>query len=284
MMDARPGTYRTISPPEAQELVTSGAATILDVRTPDEYRSLGHIPGAILLPVDLIATGVSTLPRDGKPLLVYCEHGIRSAHAARFLATAGFQGVLNMSGGMSCWSGERAFDEATPCGRFGPSSWLIENADILPRGGSALDLACGRGRHALLLASAGYSVTAIDNDAVAMTALREDATALNLPLTTSQLDLETGAVDLGTHAYDLILVIHYLHRPLFPAIVRALKPGGLLLYETFTVDQAAHGHPRNPEFLLQHGELASLVAPLKSVRARDGEFEGRFVAGIAARL
>jgi len=188
-----------------------------------------------------------------------------------------------MSGGMSCWGGEREFEEGTPCGPFGPSSWLIDNADLLPRGGAALDLACGRGRHALLLASAGYTVTGVDKDPVKVAALREDAVALNLPLTIGLVDLETGDVDLGTGLYDLILVVHYLHRPLFPAIVRALRPGGLLLYETFTVDQAAHGHPRNPEFLLRHGELEALVAPLKAFRSRDGEFEGRFVAGIAAR-
>lgn len=283
MTDMAGGTHRTISPIEAQELVESGAVTILDVRSPGEYRGLGHIPGAILLPVDLVASGVATLPRDGKPLLVYCEHGIRSAHAARFLAAAGFRGVLNMSGGMSCWRGERDFAEGTPCGPFGPSSWLLENADILPAGGTALDLACGRGRHTLLLASAGYAVTGVDNDQGKLSALRDDAAALNLPLTTSQLDLETGQADLGAGLYDLILVVHYLHRPLFPAIHRALKPGGLLLYETFTVDQAAHGHPRNPDFLLKHGELESLVAPLAILRSRDGEFEGRFVAGVAAR-
>jgi hypothetical protein len=80
-----------------------------------------------------------------------------------------------------------------------------------------------------------------------------------------------------------VLVTHYLHRPLFPALTRTPRPGGLLLYETFTVDQARLGHPTNPDFLLEHGELATLVAPLQVLRQRDGEFEGRLVAGVAAR-
>jgi hypothetical protein len=56
----------------------------------------------------------------------------------------------------------------------------------------------------------------------------------------------------------------------------------VLVYETFTVDQAAHGHPRNPAFLLEHGELPRLVAPLDVLRQRDGLFEGRRVAGVVA--
>jgi SAM-dependent methyltransferase len=181
----------------------------------------------------------------------------------------------------------------------GPSSWLIESADLLPAAGPvgrtagsapprALDVACGSGRHALLLAAAGFEVHAIDRDAAAIEALRAAAGKLGLALRAEDGDLEAGDADpaafLGpAGAYDLILVIHYLHRPLFPALVRALAPGGLLLYETFTVDQAACGHPRNPAFLLEHGELPRLVAPLEIVRQRDGEFDGRWVAAVAAR-
>jgi len=68
-----------------------------------------------------------------------------------------------------------------------------------------------------------------------------------------------GVVDLGTEAYELVLVVHYLHRPLFPSLVRALAPGGLLLYETFTTAQAARGKPTNPDFLLEPGELLEAV-------------------------
>ncbi|HEV8701551.1 MAG TPA: methyltransferase domain-containing protein [Candidatus Polarisedimenticolia bacterium] len=202
--------------------------------------------------------------------------------------------------------GERA-------GVTGPSSWLIENADLLPPVPSpgtpagalpaqaqrprALDVACGSGRHALLLAAAGFEVLAIDRDAAAIEALRAAAGRLGLTLRAEVRDLEArdresggaghgsiaGPLEVaGPSTYDVILVVHYLHRPLFPALVSALAPEGLLLYETFTVDQAARGHPKNPDFLLKHGELPGLVAPLAIVRQREGEFDGRFVAAVAA--
>lgn len=188
-----------------------------------------------------------------------------------------------------------------------PSSWLIECAGLLPSspvagamGGTArpraLDVACGSGRHALLLAAAGLDVLAIDRDAAAIEGLQAAAKRLGLVLRTDIRDLETPDDDgpgggsiattggaLAPSTYDLIVVVHYLHRPLVPALVRALAPGGWLLYETFTVDQAAFGHPKNPAFLLQHGELPRLVAPLEVVRQREGEFDGRRVASVAAR-
>jgi SAM-dependent methyltransferase len=165
----------------------------------------------------------------------------------------------------------------------GPSSWLLENADLLPRGGRALDVACGRGRHALLLAGAGFRVDAVDRDEGCIAALAAVAERLELPVEARVLDLETGEVDLGDALYDIVLVFHYLHRPLFPALLRALATGGLLLYETFTTAQAARGKPPNPDFLLQPGELVTRVAPLEVLRQREGDFEGRMIASVAAR-
>jgi rhodanese-related sulfurtransferase len=263
-------------------MVAAAEVHVVDVRSPEEYRDLGHIPGAILLPVDLIVAGPATLPRDGRPLLVHCEHGVRSVAACNLLARAGVEGLLNMTGGLSVWRGPREFGPAEPA-VAGPSSWLLETADLLPpERGRALDVACGRGRHALLLAAAGFQVRAVDRDAAAVEALQATAERLSLDVHAEALDLESGSPDLGTGAYALVVVFQYLHRPLFPALVAALAPGGLLLYETFTVDQARRGRPTNPDFLLEHGELQRLVAPLSVVRERDGDFEGRAVAGLAA--
>jgi hypothetical protein len=80
----------------------------------------------------------------------------------------------------------------------------------------------------------------------------------------------------------LIVVVHYLHRPLFPSIVGALRPGGVLVYETFTRAQAARGKPTNPAFLLEAGELLTLVQPLTALDAREGDFDGRMVASVVA--
>lgn len=106
---------------------------------------------------------------------------------------------------------------------------------------------------------------------------------LGLALLAEELDLESGKAALGEQDHDGIVVVHYLHRPLFRELARALKPGGLLVYETFTVQQAALGRPRSPRFLLEPGELARLVAPLEVLRQREGEFEGCCVAGVVAR-
>ncbi len=273
--------FREVDPEEAAQLVRDGAVRLLDVRSPAEYAG-GHIPGAALLPVDLIASAPATLEPEGKPWLVYCEHGVRSLHAARILVQAGFPDVINMSGGMSAWRGPREHTAADPAAMPGPASWLLQNSDLLPWGGKALDVACGAGRNALLLAGAGLSVTAVDRDAGVIARLAQVARRLQLPLQAHASDLEMAGADLGEGAYDLVLVIHYLHRPLFPALVRALRPGGLLLYETFTTAQAARGRPTNPDYLLRPGELAQRVSGLEIVRQREGEFEGRMVAGVAA--
>jgi tellurite methyltransferase len=276
-----PPRWRDVDAADALQRVAAGDVHVVDVRTPEEYRELGHVPGAILLPLDLVVSGVATLPRDGRPLLVHCEHGVRSVYACELLARAGFEGLMNMRGGLSVWSGPREFGPGEPP-VSGPSSWLLENADLLPAArGRALDVACGRGRHALLLAAAGFEVHAVDREPAALASLETGARRLGLPVTVETLDLEAGSPALGRD-FALVAVFHYLHRPLFPALVAALAPGGLLLYETFTADQAALGHPKNPDFLLQHGELRRLVAPLEVVREREGLFEGRHVAGVAA--
>lgn len=164
-----------------------------------------------------------------------------------------------------------------------PSAWLVDNLDLMPPGGRVLDVACGRGRHALWLASAGFDVHAIDRNPDAIAFLRATAERLHLSLTAEVVDLEGDhPPDPGTSAYDAILVFNYLHRPLMPALRAALKPGGRLFYETFTARQAEKGHPKNPDFLLQDGELAQLVAPLTVLRSREGEVDGRFIASLVA--
>jgi rhodanese-related sulfurtransferase len=272
--------YRTIDHQEALQLLDTGSATVIDVRTPGEYDRLGHIPGAWLLPVDLIASAPAILPAEPRPVLVYCEHGVRSRAASELLAAAGVDNVLNLSSGLAGWRGPREFG---PGVLRGPSAWLIENADLLPRGGKVLDVACGRGRHALLLASAGFAVRAIDEDPQKIDRLRELAKRLALNVDAQVIDLETDPVpDLGSQEFDAIVVFNYLHRPLMPALREAAKPGGRIFYETFTTRQAERGHPRNPAFLLRDGELAELMAPFAILRSREGEFDGKFIASIVA--
>jgi SAM-dependent methyltransferase len=167
--------------------------------------------------------------------------------------------------------------------RDSPAPWLTGHAHLLPGRGTALDVACGSGRHARWLAERGLVTTAVDRDAAAIARVREEAEHRGLPLRADVLDLERGQVTLGTEAFDVIVVVHYLHRPLFPALRDALRPGGLLIYETFTRAQAARGKPTNPAFLLEPGELRTLVAPLEIVAEREGDVEGKMLASVIAR-
>ncbi len=219
------------------------------------------------------------LPDNQQPVLVYCEHGVRSVAASRLLAAAGVPAVLNLAGGLAGWSGPREFGDGV---LRGPSPWLIDNADLLPRGGKVLDVACGRGRHALLMASAGFEVRAIDRNPDAIEFLKITAARLNLHVDAAIVDLETEPPPDLAGTFEAILVFNYLHRALMPALRDAVAPGGRIFYETFTTRQAERGHPKNPDFLLRDGELTELMRPLTIVRAREGEFDGRFIASVVA--
>ncbi len=133
-----------------------------------------------------------------------------------------------------------------------------------------LDLACGSGRNGLWFAKQGYSVTFLDRD---LTSLSEEVKTLEANAELMQFDLEDGsAPELPKAQFDIILVFNYLHRPLFPQIKQALKPGGLVIYETFIEKQAEIGRPRNPKFLLKYGELKLVFSDWDCLHFRQGEF------------
>ena len=132
------------------------------------------------------------------------------------------------------------------------------------------------------MASAGFDVRAIDRNPEAIEFLKITARRLNLQVDAAIVDLETAPPPPIAGTFDAILVFNYLHRPLMPALRHAVAPGGRIFYETFTTRQAERGHPKNPDFLLREGELAELMAPLTIVRAREGEFDGRFIASVVA--
>jgi tellurite methyltransferase len=275
-----PVGFKTIDHASAQQLIADGV-TVIDVRTPREYEQLGHIPGALLIPVDLIASAPAVLDPATERVLVYCEHGVRSRAASEILATAGIPEVLNLAGGMEPWRGPREFGAGAI---NGPSTWLLNNADLIRRGGRVLDVACGRGRHALLLAGAGFNVTANDRNAEVIARLKDVAGRLGFQLDARAMDLETDPPpNLGSRQYDVILGFNYLHRPLMPALREATSVGGRIFYETFTVRQAERGHPRNPAFLLRDGELEELMAPFTIERSRAGDIDGRWIASIVAQ-
>ena len=127
----------------------------------------------------------------------------------------------------------------------------------------ALDLACGGGRHALYLASLGYSVHAVDKNT--------PETAWPAHVQFQAMDLEQPDWPLAGQLYDLIVVTNYLYRPHFQSLLANLKPdGAVLVYETFMDGNAQFGSPRSPEFLLQPNELFSRMSSLNVLRFEQG--------------
>ena len=151
--------------------------------------------------------------------------------------------------------------------------------------GKTLDVACGKGRNALFLASRGFQVTAIDISPVGLEHGRERAKANSLSITWQQADLEDLQVAAGE--YDLIVNINYLQRSLIPYLKTALKPGGHVIFETYLIDQCAVGHPKNPDYLLGHNELLDSFRDFRVLLYREGKFtdgrEASFRAGILAQ-
>ncbi len=156
----------------------------------------------------------------------------------------------------------------------GPSPFFMRFGEQIPLG-RVLDLACGSGRHAIHLAKRGYEVVGIDRNHEALAGLSKTAKDEDLPhLTTQELDLERDSTDpppLGDHEYTGVLVFYYLYRPIFSNIIKALKPGGLLIYETFLIDNHHQfQHPRRKEFCLEHNELLQLARGLRVIYYEEG--------------
>jgi SAM-dependent methyltransferase len=130
-----------------------------------------------------------------------------------------------------------------------PSAWVSRFARQISDG-ETLDLACGSGRHARLLAELGHPVLAVDRDAEALAACAAPG------IVTEQRDLENGAPwPYAANRFAGIVVANYLHRPLFAGLFDSLAPDGLLIYETFAAGNGRFGKPSSPDFLLQPGEL-----------------------------
>lgn len=126
-----------------------------------------------------------------------------------------------------------------------------------------LDLACGGGRHARLFLERGLAVVAVDREPQDIPGARF-----------VQADLEDGSPwPLPGERFEGVVVTNYLHRPLFPRIVEALAPGGVLIYETFMLGNEKYGRPSNPVFLLRPGELRQAFAELTEIGYEEGFVE-----------
>ena len=140
-----------------------------------------------------------------------------------------------------------------------PSAWVVRWAPLITHG-TVLDVACGGGRHARLFLSRGLRVVAVDREPRAIPGARF-----------VQADLEGGNPwPFFGERFEGIVVANYLHRPLYPMLLEALAPGGILIYETFMAGNERFGKPSNPEFLLRPGELLEAFRTLRIVAFEQG--------------
>jgi SAM-dependent methyltransferase len=150
-----------------------------------------------------------------------------------------------------------------------PSAWVCRWAEQIPAGGRVLDVACGRGRHARWLAHRGYLVEAVDRDPALLAELSAPTPGAGRRARAQDpspggilarcLDLEAAPWPYTGQLFAGIVVVNYLHRPLFPHLLAALAPGGVLIYETFAAGNERYGRPANPDHLLQAGELLEVA-------------------------
>ncbi len=146
-----------------------------------------------------------------------------------------------------------------------PSPWVCRWAVLIRAGGRVLDVACGRGRHLRYLRSLGFAPVGVDRDE----SLRNTVGAI-AGAEFHSADIESGPWPFPTGEFDGVVVTNYLHRPIFPRLVEALRPGGVLVYETFAAGNERYGRPSNPDFLLRPGELLELTRPLQPVAFEQG--------------
>jgi SAM-dependent methyltransferase len=158
-----------------------------------------------------------------------------------------------------------------------PSAWVRRWTHLVPRGGSVLDLACGFGRHMRWFSQQGHPVTGVDRAQEAVDAVAGLGAAVCA-------DIETGPWPFDSRSFDAVVVTNYLWRPLWPAILLSVAPGGVLIYETFAAGNETVGKPARPDFLLQPGELLRACDELHVVAYEDGFLDEppRFVQRIAA--
>jgi tellurite methyltransferase len=163
-----------------------------------------------------------------------------------------------------------------------PAPFLLSLDSELPRSGRALDVAGGNGRHAIWLAERGLDVTLADVSEAGLELARRDAATAGVSLSTAVVDLETEPLPAGP--WDLIVDFHFLRRELFPQYLRALAPGGMLVFCHQTMKNLER-HAKPPRgFLLEDGELPSLLAGFDIVRYDERwQDEGRHEARAIAR-
>lgn len=267
----RPGAPSAPGPPIGVRslpaaLAALPGARILDTRDETAF-ARGHLEGAGRLSLEEFVPRRAELPSRDTPVIVVHEVAVHAREAAEALVSLGYERVAWLDrplGGEAQGYGSRA-----AAARLWSPSAFIEREAMRAREARAaaddpraLDLACGSGRAAVFLALTGWCAEGWDADDSALERARALAARHGAAVRLSQVDLEREPPPDPAEPFDLIVVVRYLHRPLFPWIERALAPGGVLLYETFRDGQRRFGPPRRERHLLRPGELLTAFPSL----------------------
>jgi len=256
---------------------------------------VSHLPHACSIPADQLAARMHELPKTSAPLALYGDvDNLQQAHT--FLASKGYQVAMQTEWTPALEAKLHAaglLETGAHSQRLWQPAPLIAHlvAELMPAigmiPGAGLDIGCGAGRDMVYLAMHGWQMTGIDYLPGALQRAQQLAASQQVSIATQQRNLETGHDPFAGFAagqFGLVCVARYLHRPLFPFIRRILQPGGLLVYQTFMQGAEQFGSPRNPNFLLQPGELAQAFAGaeilLDTVEHLD---DGRPVSAFIAR-
>ena len=139
-----------------------------------------------------------------------------------------------------------------------------------PAATDAVDIACGRGQHSVALAAYGLKTVAVDYSPEALKLCAKLAAETGLAVETRRFDLESEEAEWGDARFDVVAVFRYLHRPLVPLLKRIVRPGGIIIYKTFTRKQLQFGTgPRKPDYLLEEKELPELFADFRHLLYRE---------------
>ena len=155
---------------------------------------------------------------------------------------------------------------------------LRENLYLLPDSGEALDLACGRGGNAYELARQDLQVQAWDISDVVIAELKKNANEQGIPIEALVRDVEIHPP--AKNSFDIIVVSYYLERKIIPDLVAALKPGGLIFYQTFSQEKVSDRGPQRKEFRLARQELLHLFSDLELIFYREDGLFGDTNAGV----
>lgn len=268
---------------------------ILDLRSASEYQA-GHLQNSTWLTWQALPESLNELPAlPAKLFLIGDKEEIEAA--TLFLDGKGYEVngslVIESSEAMLNWS--KQLPGLVVLGKESKNLWspsplvkeFVEQLDFDPKAikprSTALDLGCGGGRDSVFLARHGWQVTGIDQEVRVLKRAKQLATKSGASVKFKCCDLKkSGCFPEGK--FDLVTVVRYLNRDLFRQIDATIAPGGYLVYQTFSCGAEAFGSPKNPNFILQVGELSEVFSDYRIIIDRIDKLEdGRPIASFIAQ-